>query len=142
MLIAECRRARNHSQRGLTLVELMIVVIVVGILAAIALPAYQEQVRKSRRADAYHSLLLVQNLQEKWRASNSSYSNSLVEIGFVGTASQEEYYGIGLSGAGAVGYTVTATAQGAQTGDSRCTSIVLTVGAASPRGTKTPAACW
>jgi type IV pilus assembly protein PilE len=42
----------THAAKGFTLIELMIVVAVVGILAAIAYPSYQDSVRKSRRADA------------------------------------------------------------------------------------------
>ncbi len=61
----------NH--RGFTLIELMIVVAVVGILAAIAYPSYQEQVRKSRRADG--AAVLMQNAQflERFFTENGRY---------------------------------------------------------------------
>lgn len=128
-------------QKGFTLIELMIALIIIGILAVIALPAYQDYVRKARRADAMDSLMYIQNLQEKWRANNSTYG-SLTNIGFTGSSSVDGYYSLAVSGAGANGFVVTATAQGAQTSDTGCTSITLTVSAANPRGLKAPAACW
>jgi len=134
----------GKPQSGFTLIEMMIAVIVIGILAAIAVPAYQDYVRKARRADALDSLMYIQNLQEKWRANNSTYSDSLSDIGFTGTTSVDGYYGLALSGASATGFTATATAQGAQSSDTDCASITITVSADNPRGVKggTSANCW
>ncbi len=132
----------KQRQQGFTLIELMIAVIIIAILAGIALPAYQDYVRKARRADAHDSLMFIHNLQEKWRANNPQYSGSLADIGFTGAASADGYYSLALSGASATGFTATATAQGAQASDSGCTSITLTVSAANPRGAKAPASCW
>ncbi|MEA3298656.1 MAG: type IV pilin protein [Pseudomonadota bacterium] len=129
------------SQRGFTLIEMMIAVIVIGILAAIALPAYQDYVREARRADALDSLMYIQNLQEKWRANNPAYG-SLANIGFTGTTSVDGYYSLAVSGASATGFVVTATGLGPQASDTGCTSITLTVSAANPRGVKAPASCW
>lgn len=128
-------------QKGFTLVELMIAVIVIGILAAIALPAYQDYVRKARRADAMDSLMFIQNLQEKYRANNPNYG-TLAQIGFTGTTSVDGYYGLGVAVNGGIGFTVTATAQGAQASDSGCTPMTLTISADNPRGLKGPDGCW
>ena len=132
------------KQQGFTLIELMVAVIVVSILAAIALPAYQEQVRKARRADAYDALLLIQGLQEKWRASHSSYHSSLSELGFGDELSQQGYYTLGLESASATGYTAKAlaTEKGGQNRDTGCTMIALSVTADNPRGARTPPDCW
>ncbi len=56
-----------QGQQGLTLIELMIVVIIISILVTVALPAYQELVQKSRRADARNALLSAQLAMEKYR---------------------------------------------------------------------------
>lgn len=62
---------------GFTLIELMIVVAVMGIIAAIAYPSYTDSVRKSRRADAMQALLKLQLDQEKWRANHTSYTGTI-----------------------------------------------------------------
>jgi len=68
--------------KGFTLIELMIVVAVVAILAAIALPAYQEQVRKSRRAQARSDLAeIVQGLERSFTV-NRSYDSSVYSLPF------------------------------------------------------------
>lgn len=66
---------------GFTLIELMIVVVIVGILAMIALPAYQDFIRKGRRADVLTKLLDAQLQQEKWRANNIKYAVTAASIG-------------------------------------------------------------
>jgi len=125
--------------KGFTLIELMIVVAVIGILAAIAYPSYQDQVRRARRSDGKEALLRLQIEQEKWRTSNTSYASAPGTLG-LGTSSTEGFYTIAISGASGTGYTATATATGVQASDTGCTPLTLTVGAGSEQ--RTPAACW
>jgi prepilin-type N-terminal cleavage/methylation domain-containing protein len=61
---------------GFTLIELMIVVVVIGILAAIAYPSYQEHVRKARRADAQTALLELAQFMERHYTANGKYLTS------------------------------------------------------------------
>lgn len=69
--------ARRHA-RGFTLIELMIVVAIVGILAAIAYPAYTDSVRKGRRAEARAALMNLLQQQERYMTQNSSYETFAV----------------------------------------------------------------
>lgn len=68
------KRAINRGRlAGFTLVELMIVVGIVAILAAIAIPAYNDQVRRSRRAAAQGILTEVAQCMERFNTSNGTY---------------------------------------------------------------------
>lgn len=97
---------------GFTLIELMIVVAIIGILAAIAIPAYSNYVLKGKRSDAKAELLKAQVAQEKYRASHVSYG-TLIQIGSSTTSTYTSpggYYTIAISGTpDATTYTVTAT---------------------------------
>ena len=62
------------SNKGMTLVELLIVVVIVAILAAIAIPVYTGYLQRARRADAKTALEQVRAAQEMWRAEKGSYA--------------------------------------------------------------------
>ena len=62
-------------QQGFTLIELMIVVVVIAVLAAIAIPNYLEQSRKGRRAEAVRATGEFQLGLERWRAENPTYGD-------------------------------------------------------------------
>lgn len=120
------------THRGFTLIELMVVVAIVAIIAAIAIPSYNEQVRKSRRADAVSEIGRLQLDQERRRAEGPTY------LAVASTNLPSGHYSIAVatpaSGtcAGAVAtttansYAITATAIGAQASDTKCATIVLT----------------
>ncbi|NMG14650.1 Minor pilin, type IV [Aromatoleum bremense] len=135
------RPTADRAAEGFTLIELMIVVAVVGILAAIAYPSYQEFVRKARRADGKEALVRVQIEQEKWRTNNTTYTSNLVDDLGLDDESAEKHYTLAISGTSGTGYTVTATAVGAQADDTDCATIVLKEGVAESEK-RTPAVCW
>ena len=144
-------------QRGMTLIELMIVIVIIAILASVAYPSYMGSVRKSRRAEGVAALSAVQIAQEKLRASCPFYgqvlggatnvcgANAAASTIQAPTTSADGRYNITLAAAGVTGYTATATAVGPQAEDAAsgvtCT-LVLTVNAANPNGLRTPTACW
>lgn len=130
---------------GFTLIELMIVVAVVAILAAIAVPSYMESIRKSRRSDATTSLAKIQLAQETYRLNHTSYG-TLANLGLADPLpSTEGYYRIALSTISATGYTATATPVSgkSQAADSTCTTITMTVSGGGNTVSNGPtAACW
>jgi len=62
------------SNKGITLIELLIVIVIVGILAAIAIPSYTGYMVRARRADAKTALEQVRAAQEMWRAERGAYA--------------------------------------------------------------------
>lgn len=74
--------ARNQIMRqrirGITLIELMIVVAIVAILASVAYPSYQDQVRKARRADAQSAMFELAQFMERYFTTNGSYVGAVL----------------------------------------------------------------
>jgi type IV pilus assembly protein PilE len=145
------RTSTVPSSKGFTLVELMVVIVIAAVLAAIAIPGYTSQVRKSRRTEARNALLDAAAREERFYATNNYYSITSSDLGYGAAWSAYvvggNYYS--LSAACAAGktpctdYTFTATAINAQTKDTGCTTLTLTsVGVQSATGTATPATCW
>ena len=111
---------------GFTLLELMIVVAIFGIIAAVGYPQYQEYAREARRTDAMGALLQMANEQEKWYLANNSYSANTSDIWPGVAESPSGLYVISVTSGDANGFTVQAVAQGAQATDDECRTFRLT----------------
>ncbi len=110
---------------GFTLVEIMIVVAIVGILAAIAVPSYTRYVQKSRRADAIAGLSQTQTILERCYAQNFSYSAACTGLPNSPFNSPGQFYSLTLSNMSATTFTLTAAPVGAQVADKTCASMTL-----------------
>ena len=141
------------KQKGFSMIELVIVVAIVGLLAAIALPSFQGHMFSAKRSDAYASILEVQLEQQKLRSTCRFYGGAIGAANVCGAAatdtvvaglanSKEGYYNLALTNASGNSYTISATAVGNQANDSDCPTITLAVNNANPDGLKTPAQCW
>lgn len=128
--------------KGVTVVELLVVLMIVAILSLIAIILYTAQVRSSRRTDAINSVYAIAMAEESYRTSNTTYG-TLAQINQV-AASASGYYTIAVTNNTATSYTVTATATGDQANDTEsgtsCSTLTYVMSAGAI--TKTPGICW
>lgn len=132
-----------RKQSGFTLVEIMIVVAIIGILAAVALPAYSRYVQNTNRAIAQTDLIELSQQVERFYTANSTYTSAAIGFSASPRDSQSPAYQLTLTVVGGTSYTLTAAPQGNQ-GDDGCGSLTLNqVGAKGVSGaSKTTAECW
>lgn len=141
--------------RGFTLIELMIVIVVVAVLVGVALPTYQQQVIKTKRAIAKGELMEVLSRQEQYFVNNRQYAVSLASLGLsnpyaidvdgdqVLTTADDRIYTISLVDPTATTFTVQAVPQLSQTKDSLCGTLTISsTGVQSASGTATVEDCW
>jgi len=150
------------QSRGFSLIELMIVVAIIGILAAVAFPSYQESVAKSKRADAQGALLNLASALERHFTETNSYcdAGSNVEAG-CGTGTGDsgaptifatqvpvdggtKYYDLEIKAGGvtATTFEVRAIPVGSMSGD-KCGNLTYTnAGVQAATGAAGTAYCW
>jgi type IV pilus assembly protein PilE len=136
----------KRRQLGVTLLELMAVVMVIGVLGMIAIPSYRQYMMRTHRTEAKTALLRIQTNQERFYLDNRTYSSDPDELGFAGDVSERGTYALAIDGADAVGYTATATprAGGAvdMRDDAQCTQFSIDArGVRDATGTDA-ANCW
>ena len=133
---------RMHGTRtsGLTLIELMIVLVVIAVLVSLAYPSFIDYVRKARRGEAQQLLLNWAINQEIFRSNNTTYAaDNNANL----PAPDHDYYAFTTPGAPtATAYTLRATASGDQVNDTTRTGDSCATLEINQAGTKTPAACW
>lgn len=134
---------RQRYMRGVTLMELMIVVVIIGILTAIAYPSYRQYVAKAKRNEAKAALLQIATLQERFYLQNNTYTADMTNLGFSAAAnvlSDSKTYIVNVTAADANTFSATATYQKADSEAGKCATFSID-GAGTK--TSTPAAdCW
>lgn len=147
--------APGRRERGFTLIELMITVVIAAILAAVAFPQYRDYVIRSNRAVAKSLLTQVADRQEQFYVSNKAYADDLADLGypaasfFVDKSGEpaatdtggDALYTIALDAQTATTFTISATPKNTQTQDTKCTKFTLNqAGQRAHTGTGTD--CW
>jgi type IV pilus assembly protein PilE len=146
--------AARRTARGVTLMELLVVITILALLATIAVPTYRRYLIRAQRAEAKVALLQLQTAQEKFYLQNNVYTDSIT----AGSPS-----GLGLTSSTETGkYTVSVTledvdgvadqayvataaprAGGGQTDDAQCRNFTIDErGTRGNSGTSGPAICW
>lgn len=129
------------------MIELMIVIVVVSVLAAIAMASYQSSVIKARRSDAKEALIHLSLEQERFRSNCPNYATSITAartcaargLGLPNATSENQYYNLSLLNVTTIDYDLRAVAVAGttQAKDTGCTQFDL-----DKAGNKMPADCW
>jgi type IV pilus assembly protein PilE len=135
------RQFMRKNKLGFTLVELMITVAVIGILAAIAIPNYQQYVLRANRSDAKAILMETAQFMERYYTTNNTYVGATVlsAVSPKGASATSKKYDITFSaGPTATSFTLQAATTGSQDNDSCGDLTISNTGAQTP----TTAGCW
>ena len=145
----------QDRQRGVTLIELVVVMIIVGILTAIAVPSYRSYVLRSQRSDAKDAVLALATQQEKHYLQCNTYATAIADAADCGAGelqgaavSKNGWYQLTILGGDATTFSVQATAIAGQSQyqDEPCRSFTVTqAGVRSARtasNADNTAECW
>ena len=149
-------KPRISASAGFTMVELMIVIVIATIIATIAIPSYQAQIRKSRRTDAKTALLDLAAREERYNSTFNTYTSLPANLGYAGAfpvTVGSGYYQISINVCAAlacaadkgtgVAFSATATAINTQAKDTLCGNYTLdSTGGQTVTGTATASTCW
>lgn len=129
---------------GFSLIELMIVLVIVAILLAIAVPSYRKYVVRANRIDAQRTLVDLAGRQERYYYSANAYTSSLSTLGSSSTAAGANFT-VSVASASTTAFVVQATAAGTQaTSDKQCQTLKLSnTGTQTSTGTTAnDPQCW
>jgi len=120
-----------NKVKGITFIELLIAVAIIGILASVAYPSYTDFVMRSNRTEAQSELLRIANLQEQYFIDQRTYTSDLTDLGlsdnpFINTDTGGNYNFSATIGDDGTSFTLTATTTGTfQNKDSTCTTFTI-----------------
>jgi type IV pilus assembly protein PilE len=131
------------QMRGVTMIELMIVVIILGILAAVAFPNYRDAAARAKRNEAKAALLKIATNQERFYLNANTYSNNLTELGFPTDPfiTDSGSYTIDITpGANSVNFEATADYNNSDNESTKCGQF--TIDGRGAKGSNTLTDCW
>ncbi len=135
--------ALRRRQRGVTLIELMIVVVIVALLAMLGYPSYASYMVRAKRTDGRGALLRYATEQEKFYLSNNTYANNMGDLTGVAGATyttESRTYVLSLANVTAGTFTMTATYQGTDAEAARC--LTFTIDQSGDRASAPDTDCW
>ena len=147
-------RANYTRQRGVTLIELMVVAAIIAIISAFAYPSYERYIVRSKRAVAQNALLQVADRQQQFFMDNKRFAADLTNLGYTANpfaiddegratvpGNVDAVYSLALSNVTATTWTVTAAPLNGQLSrDTICGSLTLTQ--AGTKGSSLGGDCW
>ncbi|QDV39678.1 type IV pilin protein [Tautonia plasticadhaerens] len=115
----QTRRSVSKPRRGFTLVELAVVVVIIGVLAAFGVPRFLQSVERSKAAEAFSYLSAVRTAQERYHAREGTYASDQGDLDI--QAPTPKYFSIGTIGPGGTSdledsWTLTLTRSGSSAG--------------------------
>lgn len=133
----------RNRMLGITLLELMMVVVILGILAAIAYPNYRQYAAKAKRTEAMAALLQIATLQERVYLQNNSYTTDMTTLGFANVADNltaSDSYLVNVTVADANSFTAVATYQKDDDEAGKCATF--SIDSRGVRSSTPYADCW
>ncbi len=129
-------RQPNRGHDGFTLIELMITIVIIGILVGVALPGYQNAVRKSHRSAAQAEMLDIANREQQYLLANRSYTATLSDLGYsVPTEIVDRYTcTVSVTSTGLPTFTVSCAPTSLQSASGFSTLTLNSTGAKAPTG--------
>ena len=98
------------GKRGFTMLELLMVVIIIGILATLAVPQYMGFIEKARAAEAISTIGAIRTAESLYKLETGSYTTAITSLGItIPTAGASTYWTYNMSSAGDASFSVTAT---------------------------------
>ena len=133
----------RRAMAGVTLMELMIVVVIVGILAAVGYPNYRDFTIRAKRTEAKAALLQIATNQERFYLNNNTYTTDMTNLGFAAAGnltSDSGSYIINVDAANANTFTASAAFQYGGTEAGKC--LILSIDGAGIKSSAPLADCW
>jgi len=145
---------QSQKTLGFSFIELLVVLTIIAILSAVAIPVYNNYLLRAHRTDAITSITTIALNEEEHRLKNNAYSVTLSDVwsqGTSNTTTEQGFYTLALilldangntttEPNNATGFRITATPADSQANDTECNPIALSVNNGAI--TKTPEQCW